>query len=140
MTLRAVPCVLQDSPVPRCWPHLVLAEEREKLSGVVPFVRTHVDHHRRERGADLRVLGRVAEPPVARAAAPQLCSELDGIGDARSSGHTCGSERMQENEFSSPSYAQCTGFDVFSHRTTTVCSHDPPGALRTRRRTPPAYP
>eukprot|EP00966_Prymnesium_polylepis_P030856 717851-Prymnesium_polylepis.1 len=39
-----------------------------------------------------------------------------------------------------PKYSQCTGFDVCSHRTITVCFHDPPGALRTRKRTPPAYP
>jgi hypothetical protein len=37
-------------------------------------------------------------------------------------------------------YSQSTGFVPISHLVTTVCSNDPPDALRTRRGTPPADP
>eukprot|EP00966_Prymnesium_polylepis_P288687 6668273-Prymnesium_polylepis.1 len=37
-------------------------------------------------------------------------------------------------------YSQSTGFVHISHHVTTVCAHDPPDALRTRRDTPPADP
>jgi hypothetical protein len=40
----------------------------------------------------------------------------------------------------SASYSQSTGFVPISHLVTTVCSNDPPDALRTRRGTPPADP
>eukprot|EP00966_Prymnesium_polylepis_P016618 383309-Prymnesium_polylepis.1 len=37
-------------------------------------------------------------------------------------------------------YSQSTGFVHISHHLTTLCSHEPPDALRTRRGTHPADP